>query len=207
MPYTPPSHRSPASSVTASPDVSRRSSITSGQKPSLPRSASYLNKHRRTPSATPSTGEAHATPSPPYGSSDEVKNAGIAPPVSASLRKSPPPVTDDRGIPNAAIISPPDSASSDSEDESRPEIRGRKLGKLRDAVSQIPQPRTPSPPSKESRLSPDDMTPRSIMHTSFSAMTLSELSELPKRRKGHVRSATDPNASAIMTSDSQTVSE
>ncbi|RFU71858.1 carbohydrate-binding module family 21 [Trichoderma arundinaceum] len=207
MPYTPPSHRSPASSATASPDVSRRSSITSGQKPSLPRSASYLNKHRRTPSATPATGETHSTPSPPYGSSDEVKNAGAAP-VSASLRKSPPPVTDDRGIPNAAIISPPDSASSDSEDESRPEIRGRKLGKLRDAVSQIPQPRTPSPPSKESRLNPGDVTPRSIMHTSFSAMTLSEL---PKagRRMGHVRSATDPNASAIMTSaeNSQTVSE
>jgi hypothetical protein len=208
MPYTPPSHRSPASSATASPDVSRRSSITSGQKPSLPRSASYLNKHRRTPSATPAA-ETHSTPSPPYGSSDEVKNAGAAAaPVSASLRKSPPPVTDDRGIPNAAIISPPDSASSDSEDEGRPEIRGRKLGKLRDAVSQIPQPRTPSPPSKESRLSRDDVTPRSIIHTSFSAMTLSEL---PKsgRRMGHVRSATDPNASAIMTSaeNSQTVSE
>ncbi|KAM0517374.1 hypothetical protein ACHAPE_004905 [Trichoderma viride] len=212
MPYTPPSHRSPASSATVSPDVSRRPSITPGQKPSLPRSASYLNKHRRTPSATPSTTEAHPTPSPPYGSSDEVKNAGN-PPVSASLRKSPPPVTDDRGIPNGAIISPPDSASSDSEDDSRPEIRGRKLGKLRDAVSQIPQPRTPSPPTKELRLSVDeDATPRSIMHTSFSAMTLSELNELaelPKRRKGHVRSATDPNASAIMTSaeNSQTVSE
>ncbi|KAH6607000.1 carbohydrate-binding module family 21 [Trichoderma cornu-damae] len=207
MPYTPPSHRSPASSATASPDVSRRSSITSGQKPSLPRSASYLSKHRRTPSAAPSAGEAHSTPSPPYGSSDEVKNVGTAP-VSASLRKSPPPVTDDRGIPNAAIISPPDSASSDSEDEGRPEIRGRKLGKLRDAVSQIPQPRTPSPPSKDSRLGPDDDTPRSIMHTSFSAMTLSEL---PKtgRRMGHARSSTDPNASAIMTSaeNSQTVSE
>lgn len=206
MPYTPPSHRSPASSATVSPDVSRRSSITSGPKPSLPRSASYLSKHRRTPSATPSNTEAHATPSPPYGSSDEVKNAGN-PPVSASLRKSPPPVTDDRGIPNGAIISPPDSASSDSEDDSRPEIRGRKLGKLRDAVSQIPQPRTPSPPSKESRLSlDDDATPRSMIHTSFSAMTLSEL---PKRRKGHVRSATDPDASAIMTSaeNSQTVSE
>ncbi|UKZ51116.1 hypothetical protein TrVGV298_004872 [Trichoderma virens] len=184
MPYTPPSHRSPASSATASPDVSRRSSITSGQKPSLPRSASYLSKNRRTPSAPPSV-EAHSTPSPPYGSSDEVKNAGT-PPVSASLRKSPPPVTDDRGIPNAAIISPPDSASSDSEDESRPEIRGRKLGKLRDAVSQIPQPRTPSPPDAMS------------------------LSDLPKSgRRGHVRSATDPNVSAIMTSaeNSQTVSE
>ncbi|KAL7810664.1 carbohydrate-binding module family 21 [Trichoderma gracile] len=207
MPYTPPSHRSPASSATVSPDVSRRSSITSGQKPSLPRSASYLNKNRRTPSAPPST-EAHSTPSPPYGSSDEVKNAGAAPAVSASLRKSPPPVTDDRGIPNAAIISPPDSASSDSEDDSRPEIRGRKLGKLRDAVSQIPQPRTPSPPSKESRLIPDDETPRSIVHTSFSAMSLSDLPKATGRR-GHVRSATDPNVSAIMTSaeNSQTVSE
>ncbi|KAL6867158.1 carbohydrate-binding module family 21 [Trichoderma novae-zelandiae] len=208
MPYTPPSHRSPASSATASPDVSRRSSIASGQKPSLPRSASYLSKNRRTPSAPPST-EAHPTPSPPYGSSDEVKNAGAAPAVSASLRKSPPPVTDDRGIPNAAIISPPDSASSDSEDDSRPEIRGRKLGKLRDAVSQIPQPRTPSPPSKESRLIPDeDETPRSIVHTSFSAMSLSDLPKATGRR-GHVRSATDPNVSAIMTSaeNSQTVSE
>lgn len=207
MPYTPPSHRSPASSATVSPDVSRRSSLTSGQKPSLPRSASYLSKNRRTPSAPPSVGETHSTPSPPYGSSDEVKNAGAAP-VSASLRKSPPPVTDDRGIPNAAIISPPDSASSDSEDEGRPEIRGRKLGKLRDAVSQIPQPRTPSPPSKESRLSPGDVTPRSIMHTSFSAMTLKDLPRAG-RRMGHVRSATDPNVSAIMTSaeNSQTVSE
>lgn len=45
------------------------------------------------------------------------------------------------------------------------------------------------------------------MHTSFSAMSLSDL---PKSaRRGHVRSATDPNVSAIMTSaeNSQTVSE
>ncbi|KOS22265.1 Protein phosphatase 1 regulatory subunit 3A [Escovopsis weberi] len=197
MPYTPPSHRSPASSASNSPDVSRRSSIASasGQRPSLPRSASYLNKHRRTPTAV-STHEANATPTPPYGNSDdEPKKADPPSAMSANPRRTPPPVTDDRVNPNSALISPPDSASSGSEDEGHPEIRGRKLGKLREAVSQIPQPRTPSPTNRVP-LGSDDMTPTTIMRTSFSA---TDLDELPKsgRKMGHSRSATEPSAQLI----------
>ncbi|KAL5612686.1 hypothetical protein BROUX41_004223 [Berkeleyomyces rouxiae] len=56
MPYTPPSH-SPA----ASPVASRRSSYSSSS-PALPRSASYLRKHRRSPSA-PVSAPSSPTPS------------------------------------------------------------------------------------------------------------------------------------------------
>ncbi|KAL2886511.1 Protein phosphatase 1 regulatory subunit 3D [Ceratocystis lukuohia] len=59
MPYTPPSH-SPA----ASPVASRRSSYSSS--PALPRSAHYLRKHRRSPSAPVST---PSSPSPSRTSS------------------------------------------------------------------------------------------------------------------------------------------
>ncbi|KAK5989656.1 Protein phosphatase 1 regulatory subunit 3A [Cladobotryum mycophilum] len=185
MPYTPPSHRSPASSASNSPDVSRRSSIASanGQRPSLPRSASYLNKHRRTPSAV-SVNDAAAAPHRPMATLMKRPRTTLPPTLSARAYGSHLP------------------ASSGSEDEAHPEIRGRKLGKLREAVSQIPQPRTPSP-TRQAADQPDDLTPI-LMRTSFSATSLDNL---PKSgRRGHVRSATEPNAALAML-DSSPVSE
>lgn len=217
MPYTPPSHRSPASSASASPDVSRRSSLQSGSsRPSLPRSASYLNKHRRTPSVTGVSDTSVASITPQATFEDlpslalDVGHHGVG-----NVRQSPPPRTDDRGMPVGAVISPPDSATSGSDDETTPELRGRKADKLkdlRDAVSQIPHARTPSPPrhprmaDNHALLSSDSAGHRS-MHMSFSTSALDDLHN-SSRKVSHVRSATEPHAPAIpSTENSITASE
>ncbi|KAL6925342.1 hypothetical protein FSST1_002616 [Fusarium sambucinum] len=209
MPYTPPTHRSPASSAPTSPVASRRSSLQSSPRPSLPRSASYLTKHRRTPSASALSDGSTGTLTP-QGTSEDLKSMGTA--VPSSVRQSPPPVTDERTMPMGAIISPPDSASSGSDDEEQgPQIRGRKLDKaLRDAVSQIPMQRTSSP-ERTQQIKHQDSTetlqlrPRKDnMHLSFSTSALGDLAK--GRKKGHVRSATEPNA-GLNKDNSQSVSE
>ncbi|CAM1505012.1 Fc.00g106490.m01.CDS01 [Cosmosporella sp. VM-42] len=198
MPYTPPSHRSPASSAPGSPDVSRRSSLQLGSRPNLPRSSSYLHKHRRTPSAAAvSDGSVSVGTITPQGTSDDLQ--GMVTGAAASVRQSPPPMTDERGMPKQAVISPPDSASSGSDDEG-PQIRGRKLERLKDlreAVSQIPQPRTPSPERKSRE--PSENGDRQPVHFSFST---SSLGDLARGRKSHVRSATEPHAIITKSADS-----
>ncbi|GKT47699.1 protein phosphatase 1 regulatory subunit 3C [Colletotrichum spaethianum] len=194
MPYTPPSQsRSPASSAPSSPDVSRRSSFQSSPRPSLPRSASYLTKQRRTPAAatdSPTNG-ASDQPTPP-GTSDDLK--GMA--TSSSVRQSPPPLTDERGIPKGAIISPPDSGS---EEEDVAE-RGRQienLKELQDAISQIPVHREASP--TRSKLEQPDLAlitnqdlPKEGLPTSFSTSSLDALAKTVARRVNHARSSTEP---------------
>ncbi|KAI1324071.1 putative phosphatase regulatory subunit-domain-containing protein [Xylariaceae sp. FL0255] len=160
MPYTPPSHRSPATSAPASPDASRRPSFAAGahshspspSRPSLPRSASYLTKHRRTPSA-PTLYTNGSTPdiTPPGTSADLKALAASQGPV----RQSPPPVADASAMPPGAVISPPESSS---EDEGIIEMhqRGREIEnmkELKEAISAIPQCRTSSP----ERTSPGDL--------------------------------------------------
>lgn len=129
--------------------------------------------------------------------------------VPSSVRQSPPPVTDDRTMPMGAIISPPDSASSGSDDEEQgPEIRGRKLDKaLRDAVSQIPMQRSSSP--ERSQVQTQNATEhlqlrrKDGVHLSFSTSALDGLAK--GRKMGHVRSATEPNA-GLPKSDDNSVS-
>ncbi|KAK0388950.1 hypothetical protein NLU13_2527 [Sarocladium strictum] len=197
MPYTPPSHRSPASSTTASPDASRRPSLQSGARPSLPRSASYLNKHRRTPSVS-AVSDGSSASITPQGTSEDLKNmTGLA----MTVRQSPPPVTDENGIPKGAIISPPESASSGSDDEELHAARGRnadKIKDLREAVSQIPQPRSPSPTKNavDSYLAP----PSNMRRISLSTTALNEL-PYAGRRVSHVRSATEPSAGMSKSAD------
>ncbi|KAF4947004.1 hypothetical protein FSARC_14064 [Fusarium sarcochroum] len=204
MPYTPPSNRSPASSASSSPAASRRSSLQSSSRPSLPRSASYLTKHRRTPSASGLSDGSTGTLTP-QGTSEDLKSMGTA--VPSSVRQSPPPVTDDRTMPMGAIISPPDSASSGSDEEEQgPEIRGRKLDKaLRDAVSQIPMQRSSSP--ERTQLQHQDSTEhlqlrrKDGVHLSFSTSALGNLDLAKGRKMGHVRSATEPNAGLVKSDD------
>lgn len=129
--------------------------------------------------------------------------------VPSSVRQSPPPVTDERTMPMGAIISPPDSASSGSDDEEQgPQIRGRKLDKaLRDAVSQIPMQRSSSPP--RSQLQHQDSTEslqlhrKDGVHLSFSTSALGDLAK--GRKMGHGRSATEPNA-GLSKSDDNSIS-
>ncbi|KAK3295246.1 putative phosphatase regulatory subunit-domain-containing protein [Chaetomium fimeti] len=203
MPYTPPSQRSPASSGPPSPDGSRRPSFhqpqNSGSRPTLPRSASYLTRHRRTPSATQPRG---GQPSP-EATAEDLKSMV----ASSSVRQSPPPMTGARGMPNGAIMSPPDSAS---DDDDPPDVRGRQienLKELHEAVSQIPQQRTHLPTSSGAagQEAPDAgdllLLPAQAsalaegMHHSFSTGSLGELRAGGARRFTHTRSATEPHIS------------
>lgn len=162
MPYTPPSHRSPATSKTNSPVLSRSHSYLDQppqpapalQRPALPRSvssASYLSKNRRSPSFSTADNTA-ANGQSPNGRVDTASDARRAR-SNGSIRQSPPPLNH-LLIPSGAITTPPDS--SDEED------RGRNLGnlqQLQDALLHINVKRAPSPngdvtttPSKQPQL-------------------------------------------------------
>ncbi|KAK1828792.1 putative phosphatase regulatory subunit-domain-containing protein [Podospora conica] len=203
MPYTPPSSRSPATSAPSSPDISRRPSFhhspTSSSRPVLPRSASYMTKHRRTPSA-PTVPRHHGEPSPESTSED--LHGMIA---NTSVRQSPPPVTGDRRMPNGAIISPPDSSSDDDElPEVRLQSRGRPVEPtlLHHAMIQIPQHRSSSPTTsgakeRQSSLTVDVLAPPSQtngegMRHSLSDGSLVDLVAGGNRKVSHTRSATEP---------------
>ncbi|KAI1102564.1 carbohydrate-binding module family 21 protein [Jackrogersella minutella] len=205
MPYTPPSHRSPASSAPPSPDVSRRSSFNSpspsSPRPNLPRSSSYLARHRRTPSAGSVTSLASKpvdgpTPdvTPPGTSSDNIK--GMVASHAAPVRQSPPPVADAQSMPPGAIISPPESSSED-EGAAELENRGREIEnmkELKEAISAISQHRAASPvrstpgdifllPSQTKNLTGE--TRQTLLNASLPALSTSA------RKIAHSRSNTD----------------
>ncbi len=154
MPYTPPSHCSPPSSAPNSPDASRRSSFNSSTttqpKPVLPRSASYLTRHRRSLSATAAT----PVPAPNHGSTPDITPPGtldkltdMAATHSSTVRQSPPPIADAKAMPPGAIISPPESSS---EDEGVTDLQERareieNIKELKEAISALPQCRVGSP--------------------------------------------------------------
>ncbi|KAK7740469.1 hypothetical protein SLS53_005311 [Cytospora paraplurivora] len=204
MPYTPPA-KSPASSAPTSPTSSRRSSIQSpsgGSRPALPRSASYLTKHRRTPSAPVGTINRQVNQPSPEATSEDLKDA-----LRNSIRPSPPPVTDQQSMPKGAVISPPESSSSDDD---LPEVRGRRienLKQLHNAISQISQPREGSPDKKDVVADAGDLlllpsqteTIAEGVHHSFSASSLEDLARV--RRVSHNRSVTVPNVPVSRSAD------
>lgn len=194
MPYTPPSHNSPASSKPVSPQVSRSSSYSEhgiagspihSSRPNLPRSmssASYLSRHRRTPSISQRT-DLEAPPTPSDSTSNGVEAHDYAP--SASLRQSPPPINN-LLIPTGAILSPPDSSENSDGDETHEGLeRGRALEirKLQEAVRGIDVKREPSPDTlRNTKLAASEPVSQIV---SPSALT-------PEARKiSHSRSATE----------------
>lgn len=148
MPYTPPSQRSPATSKTNSPILSRNHSYVDqpprlpapSQRPALPRSVSstsYLNKNRRSPSF--STVDNTAANGQSASGSVNISSEANRSRTNGSIRPSPLPVND-LLIPSGAITTPPDS----SDDEER----GRNIGnlwELQEALQQIDVKRVPSP--------------------------------------------------------------
>ncbi|KAK8872532.1 phosphatase regulatory subunit-domain-containing protein [Apiospora arundinis] len=219
MPYTPPSYRSPASSAPSSPSVSRRSSFhgttptspSASSRPALPRSASYLTKHRRTPSVSAGSGAAStisangSTPDiTPPGTSDDLKGMADAAAIATAaaqfnagpVRQSPPPITDGRSMPAGAIISPPDSqTSSEDEGASADDARGREIENLRelqDAISAIPQHRASSP---DRTSSPGDLLvlPSQIEEMVDASHHQHHKAPPGHRRISHMRSNTEPN--------------
>jgi hypothetical protein len=193
MPYTPPSKPSPPTTAAGSPNTSRRGSEVNG-RPSLPRSASYLTKHRRSPSSiasVPSSENVASNQPTPPGTSEDLRS--LVP--SDSVRQSPPPVTDGRAIPSGAILSPPESPSN-SDDEGL-ELRGRKLVNstirgpniraLKDAVSILTVERGGSPTKLGELIIPADAIVGEGMHHSFSAGALDALAS---RKISHARAST-----------------
>lgn len=203
MPYTPPSNRSPASSAPPSPDRSRGPSFhqqpNANSRPVLPRSASYLTRHRRT---SPAVAAPRTSELSPEATSEDLKA------MVASVRQSPPPITGDRGMPNGAIISPPDSSSDDDDlPQLRGEVRGRQienLKELHDAVNQIPQrSRLVADAANEVSDAGDLLvlpTQTSCKLHSFSTGSLDSLTG--HRRFSHARSATEPHISISKSSSS-----
>lgn len=204
MPYTPPSHNSPASSKSTSPAISRTSSYhqddiprspVSG-RPTPPRShssSSYLHKHRRSPSFT-RTDDAPPTPTE-APSSSKASSTDFA--AMGSLRQSPPPVNNLR-IPTGAVISPPDS-SENSDGEESGDKRGRELEKnwdeLQMAVRALPQQRDGSPDKVGTHLPQQVQTTASEPHsqsTSPTALHHSRPALTAEARKiSHSRSSTE----------------
>jgi len=113
--------------------------VTGRPQPPRSNSASYLHKHRRSPSiqkvevAPPTPAEA---PQPSIQAVDFAHNS--------SVRQSPPPINNLR-IPTGMVISPPDSSESSDGDENVDTQRGRELEKnwdqLKEAVRAIDQKR------------------------------------------------------------------
>ncbi|PHH72672.1 hypothetical protein CDD82_5856 [Ophiocordyceps australis] len=199
MPYTPPTNRSPASSAASSPDVSRRASLQSASRPLLPRSASYLNKHRRSCSINDIDAVSSAI------SAANAFNAPIS--LDTSVRQSPPPPPDESAVmPRGAIVSPPESTCSASdEEEDTPEIRKKKSDVLKDlrvAVSQISHPRSPSdscaetlPENDSAILSDSESPPQDVASRPVASAPNTPVVKVAQRsspRVGHVRSLTAP---------------
>jgi hypothetical protein len=152
MPYTPPSH---------TPVISRSHSYSHGLtsplgRLELPRSTSYLSRHRRTPSLTKVTSFAPSLTIPeskslavqPVETTDDNSSNRKAVVVNGSLHQSPSPMNDS-AIPSGAVISPPDSSQNSSDDESNMrKRRGRQLenlAELQAAIRIIEQRRESSP--------------------------------------------------------------
>ena len=185
MPYTPPAQQSPASSKSASPAVSRSSSISDELprspvtgRPQLPRShssASYMNRQRRSPSIPKVDG-----PSTPT----EVNSRGVQATDFAprnSVRQSPSPVNDNM-MPTGAVISPPESDNSD-DGEGKERGRELELAELQKAVRSIDLRREGSPDKVGKRVQLTVSAPVTQI-TSPSALT-------PEARKiSHSRSST-----------------
>ncbi|KAI9640109.1 hypothetical protein NHQ30_011511 [Ciborinia camelliae] len=207
MPYTPPSQRSPANSTTHSPVISRRSSYqlnhqTPASKPELPRSTSYLTRHRRTPSVKSTPFAPTLDPTPPgtadseRGPSHDTNNSLTA---SSSLRQSPPPVMDESNMPIGVVMSPPDSTQNSDEEDNG--LRGRKLENLEElqaAIRVIKQHRESSPIRVSSEI--EKLTkaisalPLNEVTKDFKDKPISELietSQPPPRKVQHTRSSTE----------------
>ncbi|KAF2187243.1 carbohydrate-binding module family 21 protein [Zopfia rhizophila CBS 207.26] len=174
MPYTPPTQRSPATSKSNSPILSRNHSYSeqflpspvNHPRPALPRSVSstsYLNKHRRSPSISTANNTAANGQVANGGINTSEARRGRGPSANGSLRQSPPVVSDSL-IPSGAITTPPDS----SDDEER----GRDIGNLKElheALQHIDVKRVPSPNRDGSADTPNNSVATPPLPRSLSA--------------------------------------
>ncbi|KAJ5168418.1 uncharacterized protein N7482_004012 [Penicillium canariense] len=195
MPYT-----APLKSLLAAQHIEYTNlpSNTNPERPGLARSASYrlqnsrsysstsyVRRHRRSPSISKST---------VLSSSDPPSRTSPIIDPHASLRQSPPPVSN-AAIPPGAVISPPESAPNSSDEESPYQKKGIELEELEAAVRSIEQ-RKDSSPERE-RMGPADVQGTEAQSSS----SLRSSTPLPKpnylrlskesRKIAHSRSSTE----------------
>ncbi|RAK93197.1 hypothetical protein BO79DRAFT_43738 [Aspergillus costaricaensis CBS 115574] len=146
MPYTAPLKTSPSAQHIEHSELTPQSCpssptavVSHHQRQHLPRSyssTSYVRRHRRSPSSS----KVFVFPEP----EGHIKVDHVNDPH-ASIRTSPPPISD-AVIPPGALISPPESANNSSDEEvSYPSQDGLQLKKLEAAVRSIEQRRVSSP--------------------------------------------------------------
>ncbi|KAL4803888.1 putative phosphatase regulatory subunit-domain-containing protein [Aspergillus unguis] len=149
MPYTAPLKTTPSSIHIEHSDLSTPPSPSSptvadphAGNLELPAysSASYVRRHRRSPSSSKS----FVFPAPDNRTWEQNRT----PDAYASIRQSPPPVSEGP-IPPGALLSPPESGQNSSDEESSSGSRDElQLEELEAAVRSIEQRRTPSPERK-----------------------------------------------------------
>lgn len=137
-------------------------------------------------------------PSPPGTAEKENYDTnGLA--VSGSIRQSPPPITDDAKLPAGAVISPPDSESNSSDEETKDE-RGRQLenlAELQAAIRIIEQHRESSPNRTAEEVSKANQALTLIMPSEIEAEDKPTAAHVEKstvdtlRKIAHNRSNTD----------------
>lgn len=132
-------------------------------------STSYVRRHRRSPSISKST---------VHSSSDPTSRSSPVIDPHASLRQSPPPLSN-AAIPVGAVISPPESAPNSSDEES-PYREGIKLEELEAAVRSIGQRRESSPEREE--MGPAEQRGTEAPSPSSSTVTLN-----PDPKPNHLR--------------------
>ncbi|KAJ5324358.1 hypothetical protein N7476_002958 [Penicillium atrosanguineum] len=132
-------------------------------------STSYVRRHRRSPSISKST---------VHSSSDPTSRTSPVIDPHASLRQSPPPVSN-AAIPVGAVISPPESAPNSSDEESLYR-EGIKLEELEAAVRSIGQ-RRESSPDREN-MGPAERSSTEAPSSSSSTVTLN-----PDPKPNHFR--------------------
>ncbi|KAI9831646.1 MAG: hypothetical protein M1826_003255 [Phylliscum demangeonii] len=211
MPYTPPAQHSPFSSASPTPAISRIHSTTnvhaaSGpastgtgrpDPPRTPSSASYLSRHRRTPSlpqASKGPASAHPTAADRHVKIQTEPAAERTRTTSGSVRQAPPPVSD-AAMPPGAIMSPPDSMQTSSDDEVSPkQMRGRRLDNLAElqaAIRNIGQNRASSPERTAAKLEHEPADEPSSAHQLASRSQATSPLTREARKICHSRSSTE----------------
>ena len=217
MPYTPPSSHTPVGSRIHTPALSRSQSynkshqrdsnanLASNASPPYSSSKFYLQKHRRSPSASqsPPFQPRPATPdaTPDDTASPESEESQNEHPQAQGARSSSPAVT------KGAAISPPDSSQNSSDDEPNTR-RGRvkdpdNLAELQAAISIIEQHRASSPNrvssevTKQARMTLGLPDPRLDPHLKDKVFFSPRPPLSAEARKiSHSRSSTDASAFA-----------
>jgi hypothetical protein len=198
MPYTPPT-RSPASSIPNSPNLTRNHSYEASpnqpNRPGLPRSrsATYLQKHRRTPSISD-----HQTPSHHVTGSVNADN------VHGSRIEAPAQIHEpsQATVHSSSTLSPSDSPTNSEDDEDRG--RGRQIRVLAETLKEtMVIAKRPSPTRREEDSQP--AAPKSTPAVQTNGSSSPALT--PEARKiSHSRSSSEIQLSKLADMPSQAAS-